>query len=299
MILFNFIYMSEEQNQFEENQSQENHEKEFQEEIALNPEMDKPLLDQESTEKKPKNGHEIISEEENKTYLLKFLSLGNNLKIILSEQDTFPAKIYELYLDLEELKLKNNLFSIYNSTKELSEELNKLDNKIKYNIRKKPENIMALTIEFPLENENEDNDIEIDLNENIIDDREMFRQLYEKYKSIQQEQEEDISQFMARIQKIEEILSAQQKEQQGPENPELQGEENNIDGEGENLEAKPEEDKKSEQQPEPEVEAAEIKSSKKSSMKSIQKEKEKGNNSKKGNIFKKKEEKNLMKRKKK
>lgn len=282
--------MSEEQNLYEEHHSQRSQEKELPEEIAPNPEMDNAILDSQSISKKLKNGHELISEEDNKTYLLKFISLSNNLKITLSEQDTFPAKIYELYLDLEELKLKNNLFSIYNSTKELSEELNKSDNKINYSIRKKPENIMALTIVFPSENENEDNDIEIDLNENIIDDREMFRQLFEKYKSIQQEQEEDISQFMTRIQKIEEILASQQKEQQpeenqeNPENPEGQAEENKA--EGENLEAKVEEDKKSIQQPEVEAEVREIKSSKKSSKKSIKKEKEKNDNLQKSNIGK-------------
>ena len=66
--------------------------------------------------------------------------------------------------------------------------------------------VIALVIVFLVEEEN--NFIEIDLNENIIDDREMFRQLFEKYKSIQKEQNEDINEFNHRIKKIEEIYPA-------------------------------------------------------------------------------------------
>ena len=219
--------MSEDNYQYQNNQFQKNHENEMEEVIDINQEINNPIINENPSMKKLKDIHEIVSEEENKTYTLKFIPKGNNLKILLTEQDNFPAKIYELYLDLEELKLKNDLFSIYTSTKELSDLLNKSDNNITFTIKKKPENIMSLTIIFPtVEDNNIDNDVEIDLNENIIDDREMFRQLFEKYKSIQQEQDEDINQFLNRIKNIEEILKAHE-EPPVPENQEMQGEEQN------------------------------------------------------------------------
>lgn len=293
--------MSEDNNQYQENQPQENHEMEHEEEIAFNQDQDinQPTINENPSTKKLKDIHEIVSEEENKTYTLKFIPVGDNIKILLSEQDNFPAKIYELYLALEELQLKSELFSVYSSCKELSEQLNKSDNNINYFIRKKPENIMALTIKFTSEEENNDNFIEIDLNENIIDNREMFRQLFEKYKSIQKEQEEDISQFLNRLKNIEEILKVHEEppveENQNQENQEMQGELQNEEGHEQQLERKSEE-KNIEEQREIKEEKEEIKSSNKESMSSIQK----GNNVKKGKVEKNKEEKkkNIKKKKK-
>ena len=152
---------------------------------------------------------------------------------------------------------------------------------------------MALTIKFASEEENNDNFIEIDLNENIIDNREMFRQLFEKYKSIQKEQEEDISQFLNRLKNIEEILKVHEEppveenqNQENQENQEMQGELQNEEGHEQQLEGKSEE-KNIEEQREIKEEKEEIKSSNKESMSSIQK----GNNVKKGKVEKNKEEK--------
>jgi hypothetical protein len=284
-----------EDNNHQENEPQENHEMDHEEEIAFNHDQDinQPTINENPSTKKLKDIHEIVSEEENKTYTLKFIPVGDNIKILLSEQDNFPAKIYEIYLALEELQLKSELFSGYSSSKELSEQLNKSDNNINYFIRKKPENIMALTIKFASEEENNDNFIEIDLNENIIDNREMFRQLFEKYKSIQKEQEEDISQFLNRLKNIEEILKVHEEppveenqNQENQENQEMQGELQNEEGHEQQLEGKSEE-KNIEEQREIKEEKEEIKSSNKESMSSIQK----GNNVKKGKVEKNKEEK--------
>ena len=287
--------MSEDNNQYQENQPQENHENEHEEEIAFNQEQDinQHIINENPSTKILKDIHEIVSEEENKTYTLKFIPIGDNLKILLSEQDNFPAKIYEIYLALEELKLKTELFSVYSSSKELSDQLNKSDNNINYFIRKKPDNIMALTIKFQSEEENNDNFIEIDLNENIIDNREMFRQLFEKYKSIQKEQEEDISQFLNRIKNIEEILKAHEEppmeenqNQENQESQEIQVDKQNEEGNNQQLEGHAEE-KNIEEKREVNDENEEIKSSNKESMSSIQK----GKNVKKGKVGKNKEEK--------
>ena len=278
--------MSEDNNQYQDFQPQENHQNEQEEEIVFNHEANQPVINENLSTKKLKNIREIISEEENKTYTLKFLAVGRNLKILLSEQDNFPAKIYEIYLALEELKLKSDLFSAYSSAKELSEYLNKSDNDIKFETRKKPENIMALTITFPSEENN--NSIEIDINENIIDNREMFRQLFEKYKSIQKEQEEDISQFLYRINNIEEILKAHEEPpvQENQENQEMQGEKQNEEGQPQQLEDKAKENNNEEHKEEKD-EKEEIKSSNKESMSSIQK----GKNVVKGKYENNKEEK--------
>ena len=255
----------------EQYQDEQHHENEMNEDIIYNQDMNKPLINEDLTTRKIKEGHEIILEEENKAFFLLFKSLGNNLKILLSEQDAFPAKTYEIYLALEELKLKNELFSKFSSTKQLSEELNNNDNKINFIIKKKG-NIMSLTIIFPVKDENIDNDIEIDLIENIIDNREMFRQLFEKYKSIQEEQNEDISQFLNWIKNIDEILATHgENREQSKENNENQGEQN----ENEQVEKNPQEQKGKEVE----------KSSNKQSMSSIKK----GKNNKKGNFEKKRE----------
>ena len=281
--------------EYQDNQPEENHENEITEEIIFHQDTIKPMNIDEAGLKKLKEGHEIILEEENKAYFLKFKPLGNNLKILLSEQDNFPAKTYEIYLALEELKLKNKMFLIYNTTKELTDELNKNDTRINFIINKKQGNIISLTIIFPCEDKNIDNDIEIDLTENIIDNREMFRQLFEKYKSIQQEQEEDFTQFMNRIKNIEEILASQSKE---PviENNEMKEEDQqkNIEEQEQKPEIKNGEEN-NEEHKEIEPEALDAKSSNIESISSIQK----GKNVKKGKLEKKKEDKGKIIKKKK
>jgi len=137
---------------------------------------------------------------------------------------------------------------------------------------------MGLTIVFPTEDENIDNDIEIDLIENIIDNREMFRQLFEKYKSIQEEQNEDISQFLNRIKNIEEILVSQGGKQD-KENYENQGEPEN-EQKSVNMQG----EEKIEEHKEIQPEVADVKSSNKESMSSIHK----GKYVKKGKFDKKK-----------
>ena len=262
--------MSEDLYQYQDNQPQSINENGGSEHIFFNQELNNNQINNGNLSKKNgKNFHQIFSEEENKNYILKFSSIGNNLKILLSEQDNFPAKTYEVLLALEELQLKNDLFKIYSSAKELSEILKTNENKnINFNIKRKSVNILALTIIFPKSEEYSDNDIEIDLTENIIDDREMFRQLFEKYKSIQQEQNEDIEQFMNKIAKIEEILTPHDVKQAN-ENEENKGEENVEEKEKSNENAeekKVEEEKKIE-----EDKISEVKSSNKASKKSIQK----------------------------
>ena len=258
------------------------HENQMNEEIAINQDINSPTNNQESTPTKPKKFSRIKMEQDNIAYYLDISIVGKNLKLLLSEQVTFPAKSYEIYLALDELKLKDDLFAIYNSIEELFEELSHPEDKLTYNLKKKDGGVMALVIVFLIDEEK--NYIEIDLNENIIDDREMFRQLFEKYKSIQLEQEEDIAHFMSRIKTIEEILSPP-KEEHVPEQSEAQGEEH-MNGEeheqhSENL-MKEEVTESNKGLPH---ESLEIKSSNQESTNSIQKEK----NVKKGKVVKKKE----------
>ena len=258
------------------------HENQMNEEIAINQDINSPTNNQESTPTKPKKFSRLKMEQDNIAYYLDISIVGKNLKLLLSEQVGFPAKSYEVYLALDELKLKDDLFAIYNSIEELFEELSHPEDKLTYNLKKKDGGVMALVIVFLIDEEK--NYIEIDLNENIIDDREMFRQLFEKYKSIQLEQEEDIAHFMSRIKTIEEILSPP-KEEHVPEQSEAQ-EEEHMNGEeheqhSENL-MKEEVTESNKGLPH---ESLEIKSSNQESTNSIQKEK----NVKKGKVVKKKE----------
>ena len=192
-----------------ENSLQENHENE----IPINesnPEINNLIKD--DTSKKLKHGHEIISEEENKKYFLEFINKSDLIKIILVEKDIFPYKTYELSTSLEELQPKNDFFKSFNSVNDLIEVLNNPNSSINFSIFKKQTNVIELFFVFPIEGE--DNTMEIELNANQINDREMFRQLFEKYKSIKQEQEEDVTQLKNRMNKIEEILTNMQKEQE-------------------------------------------------------------------------------------
>ena len=192
-----------------ENSLQENHENEIPVNES-NPEINNLINDDAS--KKLKHGHEIISEEENKKYFLEFINKSDLIKIILVEKDIFPYKTYELSTSLEELKPKNDFFKSFNSVNDLIEELNNPNSSINFSIFKKQTNVIELFFVFPIEGE--DNTMEIELNANQINDREMFRQLFEKYKSIKQEQEEDVTQLKNRMNKIEEILTNMQKEQE-------------------------------------------------------------------------------------
>ena len=193
-----------------ENSLQENHENEIPVNES-NPEINNLIKDDAS--KKLKHGHEIISEEENKKYFLEFINKSDLIKIILIEKDIFPYKTYELSTSLEELQPKNDFFKSFNSVNELIEELNNPNSSINFSIFKKQTNVIELFFVFPIEGE--DNTMEIELNANQINDREMFRQLFEKYKSIKQEQEEDVTQLKNRMNKIEEVLTNMQKVQEG------------------------------------------------------------------------------------
>ena len=260
------------------------HENQMNEEIVINQDTNRPTSSPESIPTKPKKFNRLMIEQDNISYYLDISIVGKNLKLLLTEKVNFPAKSYEVYLALDELKLKNDLFAIYNSIEELFEELSAPEDKLTYNIKKKEGGVIALVIAFLVEEEN--NYIEIDLNENIIDDREMFRQLYEKYKSIQSEQEEDIAHFMSRINAIEEILTPP-KEEHVPEQNEAQGEEH-MNGE-ENEHEQNSENMMKEEVTESNKglphESFEIKSSNQESTNSIQK----GKNVKKGKVVKKKE----------
>jgi hypothetical protein len=262
------------------NQISVEHESHNNEENILNQESNRLTNNQDISTKKPIKVQQIVLEEENKTYFLEFSIVGKNLKILLSEHDIFPSRSYEIFLALDELKLKNDLFAIYNSINELSDDLNNPENKFKFNLKKKEGGIMALVIAFLTEEEN--NDIEIDLNENIIDDREMFRQLFEKYKSILHEQEEDIAQFMYRIKTIEEILTPHKEE---PEPAPEQGEEHQNGEEHEQHSENMMKEESNESNKELIHDSLDIRSSNKESTSSVPK----GKNVKKGKIEKKKE----------
>ena len=275
----------------------------------------------EDTSKKLFSGHEIISEEENKKYLLNFINKNDLIKIILKEKDIFPYKTYELITSLEELQPKNVFFSNFVSNNELIQELNNPNTAINFSLFKKKANIIELFFVFPIEDE--DNTMEIELNANEINDREIFRQLFEKYQSIKEEQEEDAMQLKNRMNAIEEILGNMQKEQEiQKEKDRLEKEkiekerlekemENEEHGEEEHKEEENEEMKEKEDIENTENvgkklilgnknknnELNEIKSSKQNSKSTFQKDKDK--NIKKGKPEKKKQEKNINNNKKK
>ena len=303
--------MSEEHVQ--ENYPQENNE-------LLNNEKENQN-EKEDTSKKLFSGHEIISEEENKKYLLNFINKNDLIKIILKEKDIFPYKTYELITSLEELQPKNVFFSNFVSSNELIQELNNPNTAINFSLFKKKANIIELFFVFPIEDE--DNTMEIELNANEINDREIFRQLFEKYQSIKEEQEEDAMQLKNRMNAIEQILGNMQKEQEiQKEKDRLEKEkiekerlekemENEEHGEEEHKEEENEEMKEKEDIENTENvgkklilgnknknnELNEIKSSKQNSKSTFQKDKDK--NIKKGKPEKKKQEKNINNNKKK
>ena len=284
-----------------ENSLQENHENEIPVNES-NPEINNITKDDAS--KKIKHGHEIISEEENKKYFLEFINKSDLIKIILIEKDIFPYKTYELSTSLEELQPKNDFFKSFNSVNELIEELNNPNTSINFSLIKKQTNIIELFFIFPIEGE--DNTMEIELNANQINDREMFRQLFEKYKSIKQEQEEDVTQLKTRMNKIEEILTNMQKEQErqkeeerlekerlerekemeNEEHNEQEKDENEGNENNENMSKKGQGENKNGKK-----QINEINFSNKESKKSLQKEKDK--NIKKGKPEKKKQDKNI------
>ena len=296
-----------------ENHEQENLTQEIQENEMPNDEHHNPdnQVKDDDSSKKITSEHEIISEEDNKKYFLEFVKKNSLIKILLKEKDIFPYKTYELLTSLEELKPKNEYFSNFNSTKELIDELNNPNSTINFTIIKKQSNILELIFIFPIEGE--DNSMEIELTANNIKDREMFRQLFEKYQSIKQEQEEDVTQLKNRMNAIEEIINNMQKEQEElkekerlekerlekerlekeMENEEHNEEENNEnENEGENKE-----DKKKDALENKKGKLNENHVSNTGSKKSLQKEKDK--NIKKGKPEKKKQEKNINNNKKK
>ena len=169
------------ENEEQEYHPEENQENENQNHELLNPEINKQDI-QEDSSKKLISGHEIISEEENKKYFLEFINKNELIKILLTEKDIFPYKTYELLTSLEELQPKNIFFSNFASAQELTNELNNPNTTINFSIIKKQANVLELFFVFPIEGE--DNSMEIELTANNINNREMFRQLFEKYQNI-------------------------------------------------------------------------------------------------------------------
>ena len=154
----------------------------------------------------------ISDEEEDKKFTLVFESAGQKIKIVLSEKDVFPAKTYEEYFTYDDFVTKNEWFEQFSDIKEISSELNEINNNEKFSIQKNKNNTLSILISFP--KETEISETEFNLKENEIDDREMFRQLYVKFNSIQQEHEEDVNNFMNRIKTLEEILGPPPKEEE-------------------------------------------------------------------------------------
>jgi len=297
------------ENEEQEYHPEENQENENQNHELLNPEINKQDI-QEDSSKKLINGHEIISEEENKKYFLEFINENELIKILLTEKDIFPYKTYELLTSLEELQPKNIFFSNFASAQELTNELNNPNTNINFSIIKKQANVLELFFVFPIEGE--DNSMEIELTANNINNREMFRQLFEKYQNIKQEQEEDVAQLKNRMNAIEEILVNMQKEQEIQKEQErlekerlekeamekeMENEEHNEEEHNEKEPEKEEINNKKEILGKKNEQINEIKSSNTSSKRNIQKEKEK--NIKKGKPEKKKQEKNINNHKKK
>ena len=297
------------ENEEQEYHPEENQENENQNHELLNPEINKQDI-QEDSSKKLINGHEIISEEENKKYFLEFINKNELIKILLTEKDIFPYKTYELLTSLEELQPKNIFFSNFASAQELTNELNNPNTNINFSIIKKQANVLELFFVFPIEGE--DNSMEIELTANNINNREMFRQLFEKYQNIKQEQEEDVAQLKNRMNAIEEILVNMQKEQEIQKEQErlekerlekeamekeMENEEHNEEEHNEKEPEKEEINNKKEILGKKKEQINEIKSSNTSSKRNIQKEKEK--NIKKGKPEKKKQEKNINNHKKK
>ena len=300
---------SEQENQPEENQENQSQNNEIINQVENNNQGSQDL--KEDSSKKLTHGHELLSEEENKKYFLEFINKNDLIKILLKEKDIFPYKTYELLTSLEELKPKNDFFSNFNSTKELTEELNNPNSTINFSIIKKQANILELFFIFPVEGE--DNSMEIELTANNINDREMFRQLFEKYQSIKQEQEEDVTQLKNRMSAIEEIINSMQKEQEELKEKErlekerlekerlekeMENEEHNEAENNENEnEGENKEDKKKDALENKKGKLNENHVSNTGSKKSLQKEKDK--NIKKGKPEKKKQEKNINNNKKK
>jgi hypothetical protein len=286
----------------QENQPEENQENQSQNNELINQDENnnQGIQDlKEDSSKKLTHGHELLSEEENKKYFLEFINKNDLIKILLKEKDIFPYKTYELLTSLEELKPKNEYFSNFNSTKELIDELNNPNSTINFTIIKKQSNILELIFIFPIEGE--DNSMEIELTANNIKDREMFRQLFEKYQSIKQEQEEDVAQLKNRMNAIEEILNNMQREQEELKEKERlekerleqerlekerQENEHNEEENNKNEDENKENDNKKDSLGNKKGKLNEIKFSKDGSKKSFQKEKDK--NIKKGKPEKKK-----------
>ena len=217
-------------------------------------------------------GHELSSED-NKKYFLLFSPQKDLLKIILTEKDIFPYKTFELLISLEELKPKNDFFCQFSSLHDLSSELNNPNTSIGFKLIKQKANVMGLAFVFPDEEE------EVELVANQITDRELFRQLFEKYKSIKQEQDEDLIQLKSRINQIEEILVNMQKEQEAQREKErLEKEKQEKEKEEENKNENEEnvnDNNVNEVQEIKKSQVSEVKPSNKSSKKSIKKDKEK------------------------
>lgn len=157
-----------------------------------------------SYDKEVPKAHIINNEEDDKLYTLIFEKAGKRIKIFLSEKDVFPAMTYEEYYSYEDFINKNEWFNQFKDNKEIIIELNETNNNESFTIKKKENNPMTIFINFPAETGIPST--EFILKENEIDNREMFRQLFVKFKSIQQEHEEDVSNFTNRIKYLEEIM---------------------------------------------------------------------------------------------
>lgn len=182
--------------------------------------------------------YDIISTEHKKVYSLNFEDRIKKIRIKIGEKDIFPANFYENIFTLEDLIKINEWFKNFSEPKELLKEFNQLSFNESFNIELISKNVMRLLIKFP--EESNIGTIIIELNKIRLDQREMLRQLHEKYKSIQKMHEDDFANFKERIEKIEVALGKpfeKEEEEQKKEEEEVVVEEEKVEViEGENME---------------------------------------------------------------
>ena len=181
--------------------------------------------------------YEITSDEEI-SYVLNFEQVNDQLRIKISEKDSFPHNEYENFYSLEDLIKIDKWFKIFYNIESLLIELDQLTKNESFVIERKKKDCLSLYILFPI---NLLEKIEIPIPINEIDNKDLFLQLISKINEIDTKGKNDIIVIDEKLENLEHIISTMEaNNNQGEENLENENKENEHMNENENEQNIPE-----------------------------------------------------------
>jgi hypothetical protein len=144
-----------------------------------------------------------INNDEETSYILNFEQVKDNLRIKISEKNSFPSNEFENFYSLENLIKIDKWFKIFYNVESLLIELEQLTKNERFSIERKKKDCLSLFIYFPI-NLLEKIEIPIPLNE--INNKDLFLQLISKINEIDSKEKKDFIAIDEKLNNLEHLI---------------------------------------------------------------------------------------------